>query len=739
MQDLGLIEKYLDSGLSIIPILGDKRPAIPWTRYQEEVPMFKYLTKEFSDAPNIALVCGKVSGGIEVIDVDCKYDLTGTLMKDLLVDLKKQDKDILKKVVIQKTLNGGYHIIYRCSSIEGNQKLANRETTEQEKEVNPNEKVKVLIETRGEKGYILIAPSFGYEISKGDLLHIPRLTIQERELILSVCKSFNQVQKQDTLKELKRIQQNLKEVQKTGFKTIISPLDDYNDRGDVVQLLLSHGWTEVGRRGDRVALKRPGSSDTKYSAYYDETKKWFSVFSTSTEFETEKAYMPYAVFAVLECNGDYQQATVRLAELGYGESERVALENSKFDAEGNQLKPQNKVRQPSRWEDISFLDIKDEDLDPTPDNPLPFLSKPEDEREYFDMIAEKGVTQGLTTGVPSLDKHFRHKQGNFVVINGLDNVGKTYAFNYLMALSTLLHKWRYIVFCAENREAQVRRNLIQFATGKHYKSLSKEEREKWLEWSYDYYKFIKIDGIFNYRKVLVMSKHICDHYNIHAMFIDPYNSLDIDLTLEDSRVNEHQYHYKAYTYMRQFCKQFNVSLYLSMHPHTAASRNYDKDGFVKPPTKADTEGGQKTANRVDDFLTLHRYVDDSTRRNVSEWIVRKIKDTETGGKITSKEEHVKLRMQGGLQNFVDIKAEIDPVQEYHKGNLEQISMEFEKISKKEHYKELNSTPEELKQEKELEEKKQIEDFYSVSNNNFKPAEIDDDDFDFSMDNDSNPF
>ena len=147
-MDLGLVKNYFANKLSIIPCKDDKRPAMAWKRYQEELPRWEYMEPKFSQFPNVALVCGKVSGGIEVIDVDCKYDLTGSLMKDLFTELKKLDNDIKQKIVVQKTINGGYHLIYRCSEIEGNQKLAMRKTTEQEREVNPNEKTKVLIETR---------------------------------------------------------------------------------------------------------------------------------------------------------------------------------------------------------------------------------------------------------------------------------------------------------------------------------------------------------------------------------------------------------------------------------------------------------------------------------------------------------------------------------------------------------------------------------------------------------------
>jgi len=75
-----MIKKLIDKGFSIIPLNSDKSPKLrTWTNSQKEA--IKDLSV-FTDN-NIGLVCGKVSGNILVIDVDCKYDLTGKLYSDL--------------------------------------------------------------------------------------------------------------------------------------------------------------------------------------------------------------------------------------------------------------------------------------------------------------------------------------------------------------------------------------------------------------------------------------------------------------------------------------------------------------------------------------------------------------------------------------------------------------------------------------------------------------------------------
>ena len=68
------------------------------------------------------------------INIDCKYDLTGTLFQDFIQVITDANVELAQKLLIAKTTNGGYHIYYRCNTIEGNKKLASRETTDEERE-----------------------------------------------------------------------------------------------------------------------------------------------------------------------------------------------------------------------------------------------------------------------------------------------------------------------------------------------------------------------------------------------------------------------------------------------------------------------------------------------------------------------------------------------------------------------------------------------------------------------------
>lgn len=298
---------YLSQGLSVIATGDTKRALLPWKEYQSRLATTEEIKIQFNHpkAVGLAVICGAVSGNLEVIDVDLKNDITGTLWQDFT----EQIKDLLPLLYIVQTKSGGYHIYYKCEVIEANQKLARRPATEQELKDNPNIKEIVLIETRGEGGYVIAPPTPGYE-KKSEFL-IPVLSIDQREVILTAARSLNQIVEE--VRPEPKATQNSSAYKKT-------PWDDYNDRCDVIALLESHGWKFVERKGVRSLLKRPGKTDQHSSGDYHHELNLFKAFSSSTPFELGKGYKPFGVYAVLQYDGDFSAAAKQLIADGYGET-----------------------------------------------------------------------------------------------------------------------------------------------------------------------------------------------------------------------------------------------------------------------------------------------------------------------------------------------------------------------------------------------------------------------------------
>lgn len=297
------------------------------------------------------------------------------------------------------------------------------------------------------------------------------------------------------------------------------------------------------------------------------------------------------------------------------------------------------------------------------DDDFSFVSTLEDEQTYIQQVRTNTLPQGLTTGYSSLDVYYRFKQGNFVIVNGHDNVGKSSFLWYLAVIANVLHGWKWIIFCAENTEGQVRKSLMQFKASKAIHEMNPVEYDSLLRWAYENFTIIKSQELVSAKVLLTMAQKVNNRSHHHALLIDPYNALDLDI--ENTKLSSHEYHYRVTAEMRSFCKRNHTSIYLNCHAVTEALRRTHKDGpymgYLMAPNKADTEGGGKFSNRADDFITIHRHTQHPTDYNLTEVHIRKIKETETGGRPTLKDDPIKFKMERGIHGFFDPETGFNPL------------------------------------------------------------------------------
>lgn len=263
------------------------------------------------------MATGSLSGNVEVIDVD---------NPNLFERVPKMG------TFIARTQSGGFHLIYRCEAPEPNQKLAMSYMKvagygEYPFDWRPGKLYKAKeygdgwyistasIETRGVGGYVLISPSPGYELISGSLTYIPTLTTEERDRLFFHCQALGE--HPPAPKVISR---------KPAGAGGTRPGDAFNCQvtlDDLTGLLTKHGWTVTGNMGCNRHLARPGKvTGTSATLGGSGDCPLFYVFTSSTEFHSEKAYTPFQVLAKLEHGDDYSAAALSLARCGYGEAER---------------------------------------------------------------------------------------------------------------------------------------------------------------------------------------------------------------------------------------------------------------------------------------------------------------------------------------------------------------------------------------------------------------------------------
>lgn len=271
-----------------------------------------------------------------------------------------------------------------------------------------------------------------------------------------------------------------------------------------------------------------------------------------------------------------------------------------------------------------------------------------DTLEYLHKAKRGQIAQGMKLGISDLDSFMRFKRGQFNIIIGHANVGKTTVALYIMMLYSVKLGLKWWVFSIENSRNGLFRKLIEFYLSKPIQLMTDYEIEFALDFVQKHFAIADAEKLYTYKDIIESIKVGYDLEKFDGCLIDPYNALVRDSNLLRS-VGSHEYDYQVASEFRLLCKQKNITLYLNCHCATEALRKvHPKDheyaNLPMPPNMADVEGGGKWGNRADDLFTFHRYVHHSHDWMVSEIHVRKVKEVESGGKPTSYDNPIKMRM-----------------------------------------------------------------------------------------------
>ena len=305
-------------GACVVPVRtdGSKAPAVDWKAYQHQRPGLEQVIAWMAgDAfDGFGVITGAVSGHLEMAELEGRAVAAGALEQ---LDAWAEDNGMGELIAdllagyCERTPSGGIHLLYRVSDgvAMRNTRLA-RDAGRQ-----------VLAETRGEGGFVVVAPSGGrthpsgtsWELVGGGPASIPTITGEQRDMLWGLLRMLDA--------EPVRDPQPAAVPLPGGAAPGTRPGDDFNERTSWDDILGEHGWTRSWRMGRGHAWKRPGKDTPGISATTGQAADGIDrlyVFSTSTDFESETPYTKFAAFALLEHGGDYAAAASALARLGYG-------------------------------------------------------------------------------------------------------------------------------------------------------------------------------------------------------------------------------------------------------------------------------------------------------------------------------------------------------------------------------------------------------------------------------------
>ncbi len=264
------------AGVSIIPIdHRDKRPAanlLPrngegkatWKPYQERIASEDEVRRWCkAGIQSFAVVCGKVSGGLLVLDFDAPgfIDRWAGAVGNLADGLP-----------VQQTGGGGYQVLLRCPDPGGNDKLAWA--------VDSAEAMgrTIAIETRGEGGYAVVAPSLHpsgqrYKWLAGDAASVPTVAQEHAGKLLAAARALDEApltrREQERLEAQAREAHRQRQAKGNGQASVI---DAFNQSHPIEALLDRHGYAK-GTHGRYI---RPGGKSESVSVKDGRSCHWSS-------------------------------------------------------------------------------------------------------------------------------------------------------------------------------------------------------------------------------------------------------------------------------------------------------------------------------------------------------------------------------------------------------------------------------------------------------------------------------
>lgn len=288
--------QLIDCNLSLIPIGENKTPWVKWKEYQTNIVTKDKFTEYYQNekTKGIGIVTGY--NNLEVIDIDLKILPSLKEQQDFWNEyisfLKDNINDFEDKFVIYKTVNNGYHILYRCATIEGNKKLAKL------KDYN-----EAIIETRGVGGYVFV---YENQISKLSYTDINEISELDRDVLLDISKSYNYIDESNIVKV------NVSEHDQSK----ITPWDDYNFKTSIFDIIKDE-FEIVRNLSDKYIIRR-FNAKSAHSGYVYKNSNCMYLFSTGTIYQNEKLISPFVAYATKYHNSDFKAATKDIYNKGYG-------------------------------------------------------------------------------------------------------------------------------------------------------------------------------------------------------------------------------------------------------------------------------------------------------------------------------------------------------------------------------------------------------------------------------------
>lgn len=301
----GTAHALAGSGITPLPVNEHKQPLVSeWRSFQKAKPDPDQIDAMFASAHGVAVLCGAASGNLLGIDFDVRRFFDAW---------RAEVGPLADGLYMEESPSGGVHTFVRCPNAGHNAKLAwaPDESDETGRTIGG--------ETRGDGGYMIVAPTPGYRVIQGDLLNIPTVPQSVADVLLAAVRNLDEAP--FTRQELERRERQAREAvaaharkrEARGGRD--SPIDTFNRERSIEWCVDAYGY-KLGSRGYYV---RPGGKSPSVKVLDGRTVHWSSddPLNDGRVSPNCGVHDAFDLFVHHEHGGDFT-AAVRAAAVAFG-------------------------------------------------------------------------------------------------------------------------------------------------------------------------------------------------------------------------------------------------------------------------------------------------------------------------------------------------------------------------------------------------------------------------------------
>lgn len=321
---------WWDAGYAVIPCHedGGKRPFGAWREYQVERPSWEQVEAWLATGrySGIGVLTGATSGNVEMLEIEGPLDAAVERLQRVITRARLYAEVGIPELLadaargcVEQSAGGGLHLFIRISDgpALGNTKLA-------------YDGPKVIAETRGEGGFVVVAPTPGRKghepgtaylfINGGHPDKTVTVTAEDRDLLhllftLALDDGHMGVDPDAPAHPRQPGTETfIREVPQPGGSTF----DDYRTKVSWRDILEPAGWTWSHRDGDRDYWVRPGKNPNDGHSASTVDDGPFYNFSSNAPMPTYIGLSKGQVYAHLHHAGDMSAAARELHAQGFG-------------------------------------------------------------------------------------------------------------------------------------------------------------------------------------------------------------------------------------------------------------------------------------------------------------------------------------------------------------------------------------------------------------------------------------